>query len=177
MRCLTISLLVWGVFLLRIWRGQASSRTTCQIWGEWIFFTGTNTSFLNSSTCLCSLSMWTFDMALLLTITKFRQKDDKSFDLMSLVNGVVNISYHVAVRCREPSVDLLWSRSGLLEVVGTRGRLFSVYSMAEAVNFQTNIDQHWCSPHAFPGCSTRQLSFKFPPTLRGKATLSWSSTQ
>lgn len=83
-------------------------------------------------------------MAPLLKIKQFGQKDDRSFDLMSLVDGVVNVSHHVAVnvRSRDPSVDLLWWRSGLQDVVGSPGRLFLVYSMAEAANFQTNIDQH-----------------------------------
>lgn len=85
------------------------------------------------------------DMAILLTITKFGQKDARRFDLSKLVSpdGIVNVSYHVAcnIRAQDTSVDLLWSRSGLQEVVGQRGTLFPVYSMSESANFQSNIDQ------------------------------------
>ncbi|KAL0150375.1 hypothetical protein M9458_054192, partial [Cirrhinus mrigala] len=84
------------------------------------------------------------DMAILLTITKFGQKDGREFDLCTLVDpdGVINVSYHAActIQAIDPSVDVLWSRCGLQEVVGARGTLFPVYSMAEAANFQSNID-------------------------------------
>jgi len=70
------------------------------------------------------------DMAMLLTITKFGQKDSRRFDLRQLVSkdGIVNVSYHVAchIRAKDTSVDLLWSRSGLQDVVGQRGTLFPV---------------------------------------------------
>lgn len=83
-------------------------------------------------------------MAILLSITKFEQKDDHEFDLCTLVNpdGAINVSYHAActIQAIDLSMDVLWSRCGLQEVVGARGTLFPVYSMAEAANFQSNID-------------------------------------
>lgn len=67
------------------------------------------------------------DMAIILTISKFGQKDDRPFDLSKLVhpNGIVNVSYHVAcnIHSQDKSVDLLWSRCGLQEVVGQRDTL------------------------------------------------------
>lgn len=67
------------------------------------------------------------DMAIILTISKFGQKDDRPFDLSKLVhpNGIANVSYHVAcnIHSQDASVDLLWSRCGLQEVVGERGTL------------------------------------------------------
>ncbi len=65
------------------------------------------------------------DMAIIVTMTEFGQKDEREFDLGCPV---------------DPSVDLLWSRSGLQEVVGTRGTLFPVYSMSETATFQSNLD-------------------------------------
>lgn len=35
---------------------------------------------------------------------------------------------------------MLWSRSGLQDLEGDRGRLFTALAMHEAVNFQTNQD-------------------------------------
>ncbi|KAI2647059.1 Prenyltransferase fsdK [Labeo rohita] len=56
-----------------------------------------------------------------MTITKFGQMDDREFDLSSLADtwGVVNVSYHTACNVYpiDPSVDLLWSRVGLQEVL------------------------------------------------------------
>lgn len=84
------------------------------------------------------------DMAILLTISKFGQKDECKFDLSSLVDstGVVSVSYHAAcnVCSQDPTVDLFWSRCGLQEVVGSRGTLFPAYSMREMDNFQSNLD-------------------------------------
>lgn len=64
------------------------------------------------------------DMAIVMTLIKFGQKDSSYFDLHSLVHtyGVVNMSYHVACEIHpdNPAIDLLWSRCGLQEVVGQR---------------------------------------------------------
>lgn len=84
------------------------------------------------------------DMHILMSLSKFGQKDDREFNLGALVDpdGVMNVSYHAACNvCPvDPSIDLFWSRFGLQEVVGRRGTLFPVYSMAEASNYQSNID-------------------------------------
>ncbi len=84
------------------------------------------------------------DMAIIVNMTKFGQKDEREFDLGCLINteGVCNVSYHAActVCPLDPSVDILWSRCGLQEVVGTWGTLFPVYSMSETANFQSNLD-------------------------------------
>lgn len=65
------------------------------------------------------------DMAIIVTMTNFSQKDEREFDLGCLINseGVCDVSYHAActVCPVDPSVDLLWSRCGLQEVVGTLG--------------------------------------------------------
>ncbi len=79
------------------------------------------------------------DMAIIVNMTKFGQKDEREFDLGCLINteGVCNVSYHAActVCPLDPSVDILWSRCGLQEVVGTWGTLFPVYSMSETAKF------------------------------------------
>lgn len=84
------------------------------------------------------------DMHILMSLSKFGQKDDREFNLGALVDteGVINVSYHAGVNVSplDPSIDLFWSRFGLQEVVGRRGNLFPVYSMAEVANFQSNID-------------------------------------
>lgn len=84
------------------------------------------------------------DMQLVLSLSRFGQKDEEPFDLEKVADpsGVLSISYHVActVRSADPSVDLLFSRHGLQDVVGKRGNLFPVYSMSEACNFQSNLD-------------------------------------
>lgn len=85
------------------------------------------------------------DMHILMSLSKLGQKDDREFNLGALVDteGVIIVSYHAKVNVSplDPSIDLLWSRFGLREVVGRRGTLFPVYSMAEVVNLQTNIDK------------------------------------
>ncbi len=38
------------------------------------------------------------------------------------------------------NIDLMWSRQGLQEVIGSRGRLFPTFSFTECANFQSNLD-------------------------------------
>lgn len=85
------------------------------------------------------------DMDIYLRLTKFGQRDRGWFDLRRLVDtrGVADISYHAAVNIQpssDASVDLLWSRCGLQEVVGQQGTLFPTYSMTETANHQSNLD-------------------------------------
>ncbi|CAM4652162.1 unnamed protein product [Leuciscus chuanchicus] len=84
------------------------------------------------------------DISIVLTLSKFGQRDQRWFDFTKLVDtyGVKDVSYHAAcnVHSSDPSIDLIWSRFGLQEVVGQRVTLFPVYCMMETANFQSNLD-------------------------------------
>ncbi|MGL5292873.1 MAG: hypothetical protein ACRC9V_03665, partial [Aeromonas sp.] len=81
---------------------------------------------------------------MILTLTKFGQKDPKEFNLSSLANpaGVKCATLHVACTLSHDDLDtdLMWSRRGLQDLVGVRGNLFSVLGMKEVANFQSNLD-------------------------------------
>lgn len=80
----------------------------------------------------------------MVTITKFGQKSFGPFDLGALIEpeGVQSLSLHVgcSISGVEPSIDLLWSRVGLQEVVGRRGTLLASCSFSESANFHSNLD-------------------------------------
>ncbi|KAK2885211.1 hypothetical protein Q8A67_016048 [Cirrhinus molitorella] len=83
---------------------------------------------------------------LMVFLSKFGQKDETPLPLATIVNrkGVLSMTCHSActVTAKDPRVDLMWSRYGLQEMVGHRGNMFPIYSMSEAANYQTNIDQY-----------------------------------
>lgn len=55
---------------------------------------------------------------------------------------VRSMSVHAAcnISRRDPDTLLMWSRSGLDQLVGTTGRLFTALGMHEADDFQTTLD-------------------------------------
>ncbi|MGL5591361.1 MAG: hypothetical protein ACRDCF_01340 [Mycoplasmoidaceae bacterium] len=96
--------------------------------------------------------------AIVLSLTKFGQKDPDPIDIASLVDitGVESVSVHAActLRPKDYRMDMLWSRHGLQQVVGHRGSLYATYGIPEAANFQSNVDQ-------YPMTIERQLKLVF----------------
>ena len=71
----------------------------------------------------------------------------KQMDPLYLANyfqmdAVESLSVHAAcnLSCERFRTHLFWSRDGVQEVIGTRGRVFSSLSLIETANFQTNLD-------------------------------------
>ncbi|CAM4573409.1 unnamed protein product [Leuciscus chuanchicus] len=83
-------------------------------------------------------------LTILKTLSIFGQKDDSSLALSRLVDlaHVQSMSIHAActLTAKDPSTHLLWSRYGLQELVGHRGRLYTALSIHEAVNYQSKLD-------------------------------------
>lgn len=83
-------------------------------------------------------------MFIMRTLSKFGEKDEDPLSLYTLVDltYVQNMSVHAActLAAQNPSTHLLWSRYGLQNLVGPRGRLYTALSIHEAVNFQSNLD-------------------------------------
>lgn len=75
-------------------------------------------------------------------LTRFGQKESGSFNLNSLFvpEHVTSVTFHAGVNLSMPCVNLLWSRTGLQQLVGKRGNLYSCLSLSESANFQTNLD-------------------------------------
>lgn len=82
-------------------------------------------------------------------ITKYGQKQKEPVQLDEIIllaaDGVkVMIHPAVTLTAREfedmAKCSLLWSRSGLRQVVGGRGTMYSALSLTAAGNFQTNLD-------------------------------------
>lgn len=83
-------------------------------------------------------------LTILITMTKFGQKDKTRLDVGSLANvrHVRNVSIHAAavVASKDERTHLLWSRLGLEEIGGRRGSYYPALSMHEAANFSSNLD-------------------------------------
>ncbi|MGL5596829.1 MAG: hypothetical protein ACRDDA_01630 [Aeromonas sp.] len=77
-------------------------------------------------------------------LSKFGQKEEDPLSLETLVDltYIHCMSVHAActLTAQNPSTHLLWSRYGLQNLVGPRGRLYSALSIHEAVNYQSNLD-------------------------------------
>ncbi len=84
------------------------------------------------------------DVFIMVSLTKFGQKQEEPL-ILDFINTahVTSMSVHTAcnIKAKDPQVHILWSRYGLQDLVGVGGRLFSVLSMHEAVNFQTTLDK------------------------------------
>ncbi|KAL7397250.1 hypothetical protein ABVT39_019213, partial [Epinephelus coioides] len=78
------------------------------------------------------------------TLGQFGQRDPDILQVNDLVapSSVVSISVHLAVKVLAVREDthLLFSRYGLLSLVGARGSLFSTQGMHETCNFQSNLN-------------------------------------
>ena len=89
-------------------------------------------------------------LKVLLTLSRMGQKSTAPLVLTDVVHPSVHrqidLSVHlaVAVRDREESVDLPWSRHGVSEMLeeGCRGRVFTAFSLHEAANFQSSCDRN-----------------------------------
>jgi len=57
-----------------------------------------------------------------------------------LLHPAITIHVHDRVDEGMKNVSLLWSRSGLRRIVGSRGTLYSTLSLTAAGNFQSNLD-------------------------------------
>jgi len=86
------------------------------------------------------------DIVLVLSISKFGQKEEGQLDVSALVDlrHVASASVHAActISANNENLHLLWACCGVQEVVGRRGKLFTALSMCEATNFQSNLDGH-----------------------------------
>ncbi|KAM3597676.1 uncharacterized protein V6R79_007891 [Siganus canaliculatus] len=84
-------------------------------------------------------------LTFMLTLSMFGQKSQESLDLSKIVrlDHIKCTSVHFALTLvpdSETDVHVMWSRLGLEEWVGDRGYMYPVLSMAEAANFQSNLD-------------------------------------
>ena len=83
-------------------------------------------------------------LQVMLTLNQFGQKAPNTLELTDIVDvtDVKAVSVHLAVKFVAIDYDqhILFSRYGLQDLVGARGKLFSVLGMHEATNFQTNLD-------------------------------------
>jgi hypothetical protein len=84
-------------------------------------------------------------------LCKYGQKEQESIELDKLVLMAaegVRVLLHPAITIkardneeqRMSNVSLLWSRAGLRDIIGSRGTLYSVLSLAGACNYQSNLD-------------------------------------
>lgn len=81
-----------------------------------------------------------------LLVCQFGQKCEDAVDLDKIVdiNQIHRISIHSAVTMSMSSYDvhLMWSRSGLEELVRSRGTMFSVLTLNDAANYQSNLNSN-----------------------------------
>ena len=75
---------------------------------------------------------------------KFGQKEENELVLSDIADksDIVSVSVHSActMNASQYNINLLWSRQGLQQLIGSRGQLFPCLTLAEAANFQTNLD-------------------------------------
>ena len=104
--------------------------------------------------------------------TQFGQKDHAVVDLAGDFNMafIYNISIHSAFELSVTSLHLLWSRTGLQELLGNRGIMYTALSFAECANYQSNLDHRKIdlsanlrSMSAFPGLITFVQAYATTP--------------
>ncbi|XP_029281300.1 uncharacterized protein LOC115003588 [Cottoperca gobio] len=81
---------------------------------------------------------------IIVTLQKYGMKDRRTINVEEIVDTahITSMSVHAAcnIKAKDQNVAMLWSRSGLQDLVGVRGSLFTAMGMHEAVNFQTCTD-------------------------------------
>lgn len=84
------------------------------------------------------------DFQIMKTLRKFGYKGAKVINLEDIVEDWTadSVSIHAAcnISCNDPDFFMMWSRSGLEELVGSTGRTFTALGMHETANFQTELD-------------------------------------
>ena len=84
------------------------------------------------------------DTKVLIMASKFGQKEKTALIIPELFHHdlVKHVTVHSAVTLDASaySTHLFWARQGIQEIVGDRGVVFCCLSLAEAANFQTNLD-------------------------------------
>lgn len=117
-------------------------------------------------TCLAQTSD-NHHLTIVMTVQKFGMKSEKGLELHHIVDPayIKATSIHAAcnIAAKDPTVVMMWSRSGLQDLVGYQGSLYTALGVHEAVNFQTSLSpqpmdinrtlKDLCLPPTYPsGC-------------------------
>lgn len=78
------------------------------------------------------------------TLQKFGMKSHSTLKLPKIADpaSILSTSLHIGfnIEAKDPSVLLMWSRSGLEDLVGLQGSLYTALGVHEAVNFQSALN-------------------------------------